>query len=184
MCARVTLDADACVRKTLRARLGRRVRRRPLYRSPEDTSQSIPIYFRFLSASLRLHLSPHVSRVFPLCPTSAEFRWSPKQIYRASFRASGTLSDTSLGRSKYRSRWRAMASLELSYPTLAFYLFLFSPRSSFCFPLRTSIASCRYVEFFINTLQTDNSFATRKPKNKGSENALADSILSTSVLDV
>lgn len=67
MCARVTLDIGACVRKTLHSGLVGRVRRRPMHQSPEDTSQSAPIYFRFLSVSLRLHLSPRPMCV-PLVP--------------------------------------------------------------------------------------------------------------------
>lgn len=137
-------------------------------------SQSISICFRFLSASLRLHLSPRLMRVSLVPYVRGISMVSEKQIYRASFRTSGTLS-IPLGRSGHRSMWpvwnRRIRCLRF---TSSFFSVFFLP------PLRTS---CRYVEFFMNTLQTIHSQReSRRMRVRKMRSKIL--VLSSSIFDV
>lgn len=112
--------------------------------------------------------------VFPLCFTSTEFRWSPKQIYRAFLPSFRDSLDTSWPL-QYRSRGARWPAWNRHIRRLRFTSFF---PVFFSLPLRMSVASCRYVEFFMNTLQTIHS-----QRENGRIRAFEDSVLSSSILD-
>lgn len=119
MCARVTLDIGACVRKTS-APASSKGPRAPKPRRHE----SVNLYLLSISLSLPSSLSmPYVCSPCALRPRNFDglrnrFTAPPSEL--PGFSRCLLAAPVSI-------TWRAIASLESSYPTLAFYLFCFFP---------------------------------------------------------
>lgn len=160
MDARVTLDIGACVRKTLCLVQGSEGTKAWRHESVNPYLLSIPLSV-LSSLSTYYVCSPCALRPRNFDGLRNRFIAPPSEL--PGFSRYLLVAPVSI-------TWRAIASLESSYPTLAFYLFyLFS-----CLLFTSALYECCELPicWILYEHFADDSFAAWKRKNKSLKNAL------------